>query len=210
MAIDTMAKLREVYPPPAARAGLKILDHLDLHCRNFIALSPFYVISSARADGRPDASPRGDPPGSLAYAMDDKMLLLPDRPGNRQVDTLMNYSCRCNCFPSSDPSFTIRCPRALKTLCGRLEIVDRRDDHALISAAGHHRHDCRCHQTTIERRPATRTRGGRTEAQESRTAAQDVPVRPLACGPARRPALSRTLPWKQRESNPFDRVSVTD
>ena len=105
------------------------------------------------------------------------------------------YSCIDNRFPSSYPSFTIRCPRALKTLCGRLEIVDRRDDHALISVAGHHRHDCRCHRTTSERRPATRTRGGPTEAKESRTAAQDVPVLPLACGPARRPALSRTLPW---------------
>ena len=52
MAIDTLAKLREVYRPPAARAGLKVLDHLDVHCRKFIALSPFYVISSARADGR--------------------------------------------------------------------------------------------------------------------------------------------------------------
>ena len=67
MAISTMARLRAVYRPPAARAGLKVLDHLDVHCRNFIALSPFYVISSARADGRADASPRGDPPGSLAY-----------------------------------------------------------------------------------------------------------------------------------------------
>lgn len=90
MAIDSLAKLREVYRPPAPRAGLKVLDHLDVHCRRFIALSPFYVISSARADGRSDASPRGDPPGSLAYVLDDTTLLLPDRPGNRQVDTLMN------------------------------------------------------------------------------------------------------------------------
>ena len=90
MTIDTLAKLRQVYRPPAARAGLKVLDHLDVHCRKFIALSPFYVISSARADGRADASPRGDPPGSLAHVLDDKTLLLPDRPGNRQVDTLMN------------------------------------------------------------------------------------------------------------------------
>jgi len=90
MAIDTLARLREIYRPPAARAGLKVLDHLDVHCRDFIALSPFYVISSARADGRADASPRGDPPGSLAHVLDDKTLLLPDRPGNRQVDTLMN------------------------------------------------------------------------------------------------------------------------
>ena len=114
-----------------------------------------------------------------------------------EVTHSIYISCnfRCNRFPSSYPSFAIRCPRALKTVCGRLEIVDRRDDHALISAAGHHRHPRRCHRTTIERRPATRTRGGRTEAQESRTAAQDVPELPLTCGPARRPALSRTLPW---------------
>ena len=90
MPVDTMDKLRTVYRPPAARAAQKVLDHLDVHCRNFIALSPFYVISSARADGRADASPRGDPPGSLAHVLDERTLLLPDRPGNRQVDTLMN------------------------------------------------------------------------------------------------------------------------
>lgn len=90
MTIATMTELREAYRPPATRAGLKVLDRLDVHCRKFIALSPFYVIGSARADGRADASPRGDPPGSLAHVLDDKTLLLPDRPGNRQVDTLMN------------------------------------------------------------------------------------------------------------------------
>lgn len=90
MAIDTMTKLREVYSPPAARAGLKVLNHLDVHSQKFIGLSPFYVISSARADGRSDASPRGDPPGALAHVLNKKTLLLPDRPGNRQVDTLMN------------------------------------------------------------------------------------------------------------------------
>ena len=63
MPVTDMAELRVVYPPPKAQAGLKVLDHLDVHCRDFIALSPFYVISSARADGRADASPRGDPSG---------------------------------------------------------------------------------------------------------------------------------------------------
>lgn len=90
MPVENMDELREVYAPPADRAGLKVLDHLDVHCRDFIALSPFYVIASARADGRADASPRGDPTGSAAYILDDRTLLLPDRPGNRQVDTLMN------------------------------------------------------------------------------------------------------------------------
>ena len=90
MAIDSVAKLRAVFRPPRARSGLKVLDHLDVHCRNFLALSPLCVISSSRADGRADASPRGDLPGSLAHVLDDKTLLLPDRPGNRQLDTLTN------------------------------------------------------------------------------------------------------------------------
>ena len=91
MAIDSVTKLRAVYRrPPRARSGLKVLDRLDVHCRNFIARSPLCVISSSRADGRADASPRGDLPGSLAHVLDDKTLLLPDRPGNRQLDTLTN------------------------------------------------------------------------------------------------------------------------
>lgn len=90
MPIDTLAKLREVYPPPSERTGQRVLDHLDVRCREFIARSPFYVISTAGADGRADASPRGDPPGSLAYVLDDRTLLLPDRLGNRRVDTLTN------------------------------------------------------------------------------------------------------------------------
>ena len=80
MPITNLSELRTLYPPPKAQAGLKVLDHLDVHCRAFIALSPFYVISSARADGRADASPRGDPPGLLAAVVDPKTLLLPDRP----------------------------------------------------------------------------------------------------------------------------------
>lgn len=91
MAIDSVEKLRAVYRrPPRTRSGLKVLDHLDIHCRNFLALSPLCVISSSRADGRADASPRGDLPGSLAHVLDHRTLLLPDRPGNRQLDTLTN------------------------------------------------------------------------------------------------------------------------
>ncbi|MDE0093007.1 MAG: pyridoxamine 5'-phosphate oxidase family protein [Gammaproteobacteria bacterium] len=90
MIIDSLTKLRTVYPPPNQRASQKVLDYLDRHCRHFLALSTMYVMSSARGDGRSDASPRGDPAGSIAYIWDKKTLLLPDRPGNRQVDTLMN------------------------------------------------------------------------------------------------------------------------
>lgn len=89
MAVNNYSDLRTVYRPPAPRAAQKVLDHLDVHCRNFIALSPLCVLSTANANGQADASPRGDPPG-FVQVLDDKTLLLPDRPGNNQVDSLQN------------------------------------------------------------------------------------------------------------------------
>ena len=89
MTVGSYSELRNVYKPPAPRATQKVLDHLDVHCRNFIALSPLCVLSSADANGQADASPRGDPPG-FVQVLGDKTLLLPDRPGNNQVDSLRN------------------------------------------------------------------------------------------------------------------------
>ena len=89
MAVTNNTELREVYRPPAPRAAQKVLDRLDVHCRSFIELSPFCVLSSSNADGQADASPRGDPPG-FVKVLDEKTLLLPDRPGNNQVDSLQN------------------------------------------------------------------------------------------------------------------------
>ena len=81
--------LREVYRPPGPRASQKVLNRLDVHCRSFIALSPFCVLSTSNARGQPDASPRGDEPG-FVRVLDESTLLLPDRPGNNQVDSLQN------------------------------------------------------------------------------------------------------------------------
>ena len=89
MSVGNYSELRTVYKPPAPRAAQKVLDHLDVHCRNFIELSPLCILSSADGDGQADASPRGDPPG-FVQVLDDKTLLLPDRPGNNQVDSLQN------------------------------------------------------------------------------------------------------------------------
>ncbi len=89
MAISNLSELRQTYRPPAARAHQKVLDRIDEHSRRFIELSPLCVISSIGADGRADTSPRGDPPGFVTV-LDDQTLLIPDRPGNRQVDTLQN------------------------------------------------------------------------------------------------------------------------
>jgi len=88
-AVTSHAELRDVYREPLPRASQKVLDHLDTHCRKFIEMSPFCVLSSTGADGRADASPRGDPPG-FVKVLDEYTLLIPDRPGNNQVDTLQN------------------------------------------------------------------------------------------------------------------------
>jgi uncharacterized protein len=57
--------------------------------RRFIAHSPFVVVSTHSADGRCDASPRGDAPGFVAV-VDDRTLLIPDRLGNKRVDSFRN------------------------------------------------------------------------------------------------------------------------
>jgi PPOX class probable FMN-dependent enzyme len=92
-AITTEVELRALYPAPAERALRKDLDHLDRHCRRFIAFSPFVVLATADADGRQDATPRGGDPG-LVHVADDHTLLLPDRPGNNRLDSLANLTQR--------------------------------------------------------------------------------------------------------------------
>jgi len=88
---DRAARLRELYPAPSERALRKELDHLDPHCRRFIALSPFVVLASVAPgeDGPLDASPRGGAPG-FVRALDDRTLLIPDAPGNNRLDSLAN------------------------------------------------------------------------------------------------------------------------
>ncbi len=84
-------RLREVYGTPSDLVQRKTLARLDRHCRRFIAASPFLVIGSAAADGQADVSPRGDAPG-FVRVLDDRSLLIPDRPGNKRLDTLSNVA----------------------------------------------------------------------------------------------------------------------
>jgi uncharacterized protein len=88
-AITTLDQLREIYPPPAERAVNKEVDHLDQHCRRFVALSPFVLISSSDSAGACDVSPKGGPPG-FVQVLDQHRLLIPDATGNRRLDGLQN------------------------------------------------------------------------------------------------------------------------
>lgn len=87
--IDTQEKLRAIYGDPIEIAVAKCLTALDPHCKHFIGLAPFAVISSADENGDADVSPRGDGPGFIKV-LDDNTIVMPDRPGNNRVDTLSN------------------------------------------------------------------------------------------------------------------------
>lgn len=87
--ISNEAALRALFPSTHALALQKCLDHLDGHARAFIARSPFLCIGTQSPDGRADVSPRGDPKG-FVHVLDDRTLLIPDRPGNNRLDTLSN------------------------------------------------------------------------------------------------------------------------
>lgn len=87
--ITSAAELRDLIAPPNARTADKVIDHIDDLARRFIAASPFLVLASRRPDGHLDLSPRGDPPG-FARVLDQKTLVLPDRTGNRRMDTFEN------------------------------------------------------------------------------------------------------------------------
>jgi PPOX class probable FMN-dependent enzyme len=84
------AQLRDVLGgEPAKLIREKIADRLNPLTRQFVERSPFVVVASGRPDGGLDVSPRGDPAGFVRI-LDDRTLLLPDRPGNKLADTLTN------------------------------------------------------------------------------------------------------------------------
>jgi len=64
--------------------SLKLLEALDEFARDFIARSPFLVLSTSNAEGRLDASPKGDAAG-FVLVEDDHTVVIPDRLGNRLV-----------------------------------------------------------------------------------------------------------------------------
>ena len=87
--VTSKSELRELFGTPMERAVLKEHAELDVHCRAFIALSPFVLVATAGASGRCDVSPKGDAPG-FVHVLDPKHLVIPDRPGNKRLDGMGN------------------------------------------------------------------------------------------------------------------------
>ncbi len=87
--ITTESELRKVVGPANRWFTSKILDRLDRRCESFIAASPFVVVGSTNSFGLVDLSPKGDRAGFIR-CLDDATLAIPDRRGNRRVDTFHN------------------------------------------------------------------------------------------------------------------------
>ena len=88
-AIRDEAGLRELYELPSQVVANKEIDHLDEHCRRYLALCRFALVASADASGRVDVTPRGGPPGFISV-LDERTLVIPDTTGNRRLDTFRN------------------------------------------------------------------------------------------------------------------------
>jgi PPOX class probable FMN-dependent enzyme len=89
VAVADERALREVIGQPTELVAAKIADRLNDLTRQFVERSPFVCVATSRPDGGLDVSPRGDPAGFLRI-LDERTLLLPDRPGNKLADTLTN------------------------------------------------------------------------------------------------------------------------
>jgi PPOX class probable FMN-dependent enzyme len=87
--VTSEEELRQLFGYPSDRARLKQHGRLDEHDRAFIAASPFLIMGTADAAGECDVSPKGDPPG-FVLVLDDRHLVVPDRPGNKRLDGLRN------------------------------------------------------------------------------------------------------------------------
>jgi PPOX class probable FMN-dependent enzyme len=87
--VETVAALRELIGEPAELVVSKVVDRLNPLTRRFIEHSPFLCLATTDRHGNCDVSPRGDPRGFVRI-LDERTLLIPERPGNRLADSLRN------------------------------------------------------------------------------------------------------------------------
>ena len=87
--VTSEQELREIVGTPAPRSVQKERSALDGHCRAFIAHAPLVLIATSSPDGCCDVSPKGDAPG-FVLVLDDRRLVIPDRPGNKRLDGMKN------------------------------------------------------------------------------------------------------------------------
>jgi PPOX class probable FMN-dependent enzyme len=126
--VTSERELRELLGSPSERAVKKDLAALDEHGRAFIARSPFMLLATSNGAGRCDVSPKGDAPG-FVRVLDDRHLVIPDRPGNKRLDGMRNLLQN----PHVGMIFLVPGREETLRVNGRAWIV--RDDELLASLA---------------------------------------------------------------------------
>jgi len=89
MALTSREDLRSIYREAKGAPLDKVIHELDQHCADFLAKSPFMVLSTADADGVVDGSPKGGEPG-FARVMADGRVAWADSSGNNRLDSFEN------------------------------------------------------------------------------------------------------------------------
>ncbi|MCC7546367.1 MAG: pyridoxamine 5'-phosphate oxidase family protein [Burkholderiales bacterium] len=87
--IESVERLRELLGEPGALVRSKFHEALTEQAIAFIARAPMLFLATARADGTPAVSPKGDSPG-FVHVEDPRTLLLPERKGNKLIFSLQN------------------------------------------------------------------------------------------------------------------------
>jgi PPOX class probable FMN-dependent enzyme len=108
--ITTQERLREITGEPSHLILSKVINHVDEICAKYIAASPYLLVASRGADGLLDQSPKGDAAG-FVHVLNSKTLIVPDRFGNKRVDTFENLLVHPEIalfFIIPDHTFTLR------------------------------------------------------------------------------------------------------
>ena len=89
--ITTEDELREAIGGHASgRAVTKVRPALHPLQIEWLKASPFCVIATSDTAGNCDASPKGDPAGQLIHVLDERTIVIAERPGNKRADGYLN------------------------------------------------------------------------------------------------------------------------
>lgn len=98
---------------------------------DLLARAPFAVLATGDGEGGADASPKGDPAGFVRI-VDERTVVLPDRPGNRRTDTFHNLV--------ADPAIAVLAlvpgEDRVVELSGRARLTDDADLRATMEVNG--------------------------------------------------------------------------
>lgn len=87
--LTSVEELERIVGRPQPLSIDKVSPVLTPAMQRFISCSPLFLLATANESGHCDVSPRGDPAGAVRIH-DERTLILPDRRGNKRVDSMRN------------------------------------------------------------------------------------------------------------------------